>query len=1092
MGRGVKRATHALWARIWVSQRWRWNGRWWQRPLRVGLWLLFLFTLYVTLASIVSVWRGEPSGPGLGTAVEHCGETGFACSVVSSIVFTFIPLAITFGLFLFRRLTRVRRRYVVEAHNRPTELVETAGSIVGTVVGRDDLCDVIQDDLRDRDRRRPHVIVGGVGVGKTAVLVELTRLLARRGAVPVPIRLRDATEEVDFLKLGQERFLRVAGKRLLSEAEGERVWRQLQKEDRIVVLADGLEEALVEGDIRVDRHHRVRLAVSEAGADRVPVVIASRPHDAINGLDAAVVHLEPLSTEAAHDYIEKARPGVEDGRLAWIIATAEVVETPLYLQITRALHSDGLLEPDEFEMRGVDRVELRRRLMEKWTGALIEGKLREKDRVPLDGRHREATVWHISGLACLALIEDNLQVTFDRYLDPEQAKIARAVEAKLVGLARGGSPLLTDVQVAASNGIRLGLVEHLQDGVRFPHSIMQAYLGSRLIGDALEDPAYLEKGLETASRELLVALAMYSRTPMAQQVYHGTGLGPSVAPGATWREALRDRLRVVASKGTSHGDAPELRPGKRLDIISTAIEIDAVTGMDVDTETPALGTLAAGLLEIWEQVETQDETTEDAKFGAVAALGESARRLGTRAKRAQRATADEAAARVSDELPPEPTDPPPPGKDMRVATRSAYRSLYKICEAENLYRVRLAAAQELGAGGDVSFEALEPDATNRDAGGELNPAPPSALADPSHATDRDWRRLLLTPHEDRRLALRGWLLPMLVDSVGSGQHRESIRARLDDWLERVGPEGNRMMPLSLEAALAQGFKHAANRRPVHPSQNAETRAYLFTRATEMLKNARFWYSRLTLLHALCLWKLSGSDDSAAEVPDFRREVEHWLRHRSGGEEHPFVWEAAELVVGALSTSQPERYIWIDESGVVTKVGSRSTRRFSHRRALWIPPSTGWIELDRRAQQLLADVLILLNLAERGAIAERGMSEDRSAAYHREHRLAQVNSNELPPCIREQRSERLRPSRTVGTGTTTEPGESCREGCPVDLCPYPERGRQPYRVELSEAFCRHQRAILRRRHRFGRPAPWQDASRSELMNFWTEMEQRARI
>ena len=47
-------------------------------------------------------------------------------------------------------------------------------------------------DLHDRGVR-PHVLVGGVGTGKTAVLVRLTELLAEKRAIPVPVKLRDAT-----------------------------------------------------------------------------------------------------------------------------------------------------------------------------------------------------------------------------------------------------------------------------------------------------------------------------------------------------------------------------------------------------------------------------------------------------------------------------------------------------------------------------------------------------------------------------------------------------------------------------------------------------------------------------------------------------------------------------------------------------------------------------------------------------------------------------------------------------------------------------------------------------------------------------------
>ncbi|HWC28056.1 MAG TPA: hypothetical protein VG474_15810, partial [Solirubrobacteraceae bacterium] len=590
--------------------------------------LIVLFTVYVVVASIVSVSSGELSIPGLNTAVNRCDETGFACTVVSNIVFTFIPLALTFGLFLFGRLTRVRRRYVKEAQSRPSALVETAGSIVGTVVGRRDICDVIQDDLRGRDRRRPHVIVGGVGIGKTAVVVELTRLLAHRGAVPVPVRLRDATTELDFLALARRRFLQVAGERLLSEAEGERVWRQLRREDRIVVLADGLEEALLEADVQEARDHRIRVAVSQARSAQIPLVIASRPHDAVNALDAAVVRLEPLSTEAGREYIMKAGRGIADQRLNWIIATADVVETPLYLQITRDLHAQGLLD-ERLETRGVDRIELRSRLMKAWLDALVRGELQEDDPVVLDRRQREATAWHASGLACVALINDTLQVTFDEYLGHDEHKrIREAVEKKVRKLPTREQPLFIDAKIAASNGVRIGLLEQLHNGVRFPHSILQAYLGSRLIGEALLHEAYLRSGLENASRELLVALTMYSRDRDANQPYDGRLSGDRDERRVTRREWLRDRLADVAAHGRWDAEAPSEAPvlphPKRLDLLCAAIEIDSVAGVHVDDERPALARLAEETVERWGEATEQDDATQDAKFKLVAALGESA------------------------------------------------------------------------------------------------------------------------------------------------------------------------------------------------------------------------------------------------------------------------------------------------------------------------------------------------------------------------------------------------------------------------------------------------------------------------------------
>jgi Ni2+-binding GTPase involved in maturation of urease and hydrogenase len=95
--------------------------------------------------------------------------------------------------------------------------------------------------MRDGQTRRPHVVVGGIGMGKTALLVRMTKLLAHQRAVPVAIRLRDAQTSLDFRELAREKFIADLQPNILSDAEGEKVWRQLLKEGRIVVLADGLE-----------------------------------------------------------------------------------------------------------------------------------------------------------------------------------------------------------------------------------------------------------------------------------------------------------------------------------------------------------------------------------------------------------------------------------------------------------------------------------------------------------------------------------------------------------------------------------------------------------------------------------------------------------------------------------------------------------------------------------------------------------------------------------------------------------------------------------------------------------------------------------
>ena len=177
-------------------------------------------------------------------------------------------------------------------------------------------------------------------------------------------------------------------------------------------------------------------------------------------------------------------------------------------------------------------------------------------------------------------------------------------------------------------------------------------------------------------------------------------------------------------------------------------------------------------------------------------------------------------------------------------------------------------------------------------------------------------------------------------------------------------------------------------------------------------------------------------------------MRHWLDVAWNGK-HPFVAEAGKLAVEALKTGHPERFLWIDESGIVASVGSRAAQPAKDRKHhLWIPPSADWAALDPRAQQLVADVLLLLNLVERG----KGPDEI-------ERRLTRVGGSDLPPCFTGNR-EPLDPKTTMG-GVGRAPGSMCMDGCPCRLCPYPPYGVQPYHSELSDAFCRRQHSLVSR-------------------------------
>jgi hypothetical protein len=931
---------------------------------------------------------------------------------------------------------RVRRR----PQKKPLEVVQTAGRIIDEVVGRDELCRVMMQDLFDPGTRRPHVVVGGVGAGKTALIVQLTKLLAERGAVPVPIRLRDAQDDLDFRELGRRRFLADAEGALLTDADRERVWWELCKNDRIVVLADGLEEALIEGEAEKDRDNLIRLAIRRSDEHRLPLIVASRPHDPLRGMDATIIELEPLSEEAALQYVQGVSPGPDEHRLDWVVETADVAETPLYLYITRELHRRKLMEwlspsraGGQLDTRSIDRAELRLRLLEAWTKALEEGQFPRG--VALSRPDRRVTILQLSALACVGLLRDSLYVRFDELEDsPTQDSTGARMEAgrgraappraslglaALPGRRRPPAPYRViieavkrqlpklggsfDLRLAAARGTELGLVEAFGDGVRFPHSIMQAYLGSRLIEVAMADRDCRGIALQQPGREFLIALVMHSRAERRSVLPNSL---PNSASGVSARPArsLRRRrpMQAVLSDAACRRDDV-----KALDLYAAALEIDSVDG------APGQTTIATKLEEQWLRIASRDlRTLEEAKLNLVRRFGDAARNV---------------VALGRGEL--------------------AYRQLFGIGCLESSYPIRIAAAQEIGVGGDQAFDALE---------GVLGP-PDRRVAPPAEGAWRLARPSVVSrqsqhPDENRRWReelMQAWLAPLLVGSVN--ERGQDARKHLEKWLEFVGAEDlgrNEDLRLSLEIALAQGFKHAANRRRSHATIYAHDGGYLFEQARAMLRGARFWFSRLTLVHALCLWSLSddigGQRSTRRRVVDLEARVKHWLTAADGRPEHPFVAEAGRLVVSALETGEPERFLWIDESGVLGRVGSLPASRVSRRKHnLWIPPSTGWTALDRRAGRRSIGGLDGARSAGAAARRRRAPTAEPGRARGSTERPRAATAASRPqraaalPCRGPQSA---RPGSDCGYGRDLRARVQLRAGLPVRTLSVPCEGR----------------------------------------------------
>ncbi len=1066
-----------------VSSRGRWRGR--PRAQRQLALIVAGCVVYVGIFVVAVIGLLDAD---VRWVFDYGGGAG---NTVRTILMWPLTLAVVTGLFLLWRYHRVWGPYRATAQQDPRELVETAGSISGEVVGRDELCEAL---IRDLDvpgcASRTHLVVGRMGSGKTALLVLMTQRLAELRAVPVPVRLRDARERLDFCELGFARFLEDVGGSVASGVEAEKVWRRLLQERRVVILGDGLEEALLGEERASERDNIIRRAIRTANHQDLPLVIASRPHDPLRGMDATISELEPLSEEAALRYVSSGGGwSANKGTVDWIVQTADFPESPLYLQLARQLHGAELLEHsaaqqagDFSDVRGLDRAGLRLHLFETWVANLVGGHL--YPHVSLGVAERGAAVDYLSALALVGLGRNTVEVAFTDLLGPPDGSgppYPDVVDELRRRMALYRRSVYCDGYMAATWGQQLGIVEAYGDRVRFRHSLMQSYLGSRLLPTLLTPngagASFLGTALHTPGRELLSALVLYSRSRPGRCTHTGPADADRWCPVRTSRELL-----LAAVDDTAHGPGPPAGGSRRptvkdaearalalpragaevLDLYAAAIEVDAAE------REVTLGHMAEELADLWGQLRDRDpEALGEAKSSLVRTLGAAVRELARR----NDLDGDQGPRLAA------------PSGGIRTLER-VYRALFRMAVEEPSYQVRLAMALQIGIGGDAAFAALRKrltDPTSPPAGDPYGTGSSGTDANGDADAERVWRERTLC----------AWLLPLLAGSAAGGNGAESPLAYLHPWLAAVGedrPPDTAPLSLPVEMALAQGFKLAANRRHRHPCARGSRKA-LADLAWEMMRRTRFWYTRLTLLHARTLWELPDDVSRPPEPPaagDPEELVRQWLTSPAGEpERHPFLLAGARLAAETLRTRRPERYLWTDESVVVSQIGSRDTAQGEPRKHnLWIPYSIGWSALVPAAQQLVADVLLLLNLAE-----QNDRSADRVQHLRRTDRPLPPY---LPPCFTEDRSS-LHPERSGADDVWTAGGAtSC--GCPFELCPYPPRTRPSIRADFSEMFCRRQMSLLRPAGRFRRrrQAPWQrDIDAERLAVFWERMGDRLR-
>ena len=115
-----------------------------------------------------------------------------------------------------------------------------------------------------------------------------------------------------------------------------------------------------------------------------------------------------------------------------------------------------------------------------------------------------------------------------------------------------------DIRLAVTWGDRLNLVEAHGEGMRFPHSIMQAYLASRFMSIALQDRKFQQDAvtrLRSPGREFLIALVLYARSEDTDR--KGQASSEPEAASAERPLVVAAEPRAAGTPGTSRNE-PEV------------------------------------------------------------------------------------------------------------------------------------------------------------------------------------------------------------------------------------------------------------------------------------------------------------------------------------------------------------------------------------------------------------------------------------------------------------------------------------------------------------------------------------------------------
>ncbi|MFI8347936.1 NACHT domain-containing protein [Streptomyces sp. NPDC085596] len=208
-----------------------------------------------------------------------CTRQPVACGLVTNLMSSII-VALLVSLLWIGTVSRrlVLRRHLRRIRADPRRLL--AG--IGADTGPDDFIEppgffaMLETELRFGPAGVPLIVTGPAGSGKTMLLTRLAVRLAGQGLVPVLLSMRGRAPDVGIAALARESFLQQIDRFVGREDDGDRIWRKIRAQRRVVVLVDALDQMGADTGY-VDVRELTRTLLDRVADEDVGLVLAARP-----------------------------------------------------------------------------------------------------------------------------------------------------------------------------------------------------------------------------------------------------------------------------------------------------------------------------------------------------------------------------------------------------------------------------------------------------------------------------------------------------------------------------------------------------------------------------------------------------------------------------------------------------------------------------------------------------------------------------------------------------------------------------------------------------------------------------------------------